>query len=169
MFKRLLLILYLLSQTVGIASEQSITDFSKNLPELQSISCKFTQERTFSTQKVKSSGNFKYVKGKGAYFLTTYPVKSTSAYTSANNKYINDIILAVSKKNFSKIEKDFDLKFLKSPKSPDWNVYMSAKNQEIKNHINYIKIFGDDKHITEIQLNQVNPSIQTDIKFQFGD
>ncbi len=145
------------------------TDLSKNLPDLQSVNCKFVQERKFSTSKVKSSGNFKFVKGKGVYFVTTYPVKSVSSYTSSNNKYINDVILAVSKKNFSKIEKDFDLNFSKPKQGQCWNIYMSAKNENIKKYLDSIKIQGDNKHITEIQLNQANPAVQTNIKFLFGD
>ena len=153
-------------------------------PALQSVDCKFVQERTFSGSKVMSSGDFRFVKGKGVYFITTYPIKATSSYTAANNRYINDIILAVTKKNFSKIDKDFDL-FLqkvidckitkvalflqKSSKNSSWSVRLMAKNENIKNHIESIKIFGDNKHITQIQIYQVNPTIQTDIKFRFGD
>ena len=134
-----------------------------------SVDCKFIQERTFSGTKVNSLGDFKFIKGKGVYFMTTYPVKATSSYTAANNRYINDIILAVTKKNFSKIDKDFDLFLQKSPKNPTWSVRLTAKNENIKNRIDFIKIYGDNKHITQIRINQINPTIQTDIKFCFGD
>lgn len=142
---------------------------ASSLPVLQSVDCKFVQERTFSGSKVMSSGDFRFVKGKGVYFMTTYPIKATSSYTAANNRYINDIILAVTKKNFSKIDKDFDLFLQKSSKNSSWSVRLMAKNENIKNHIESIKIFGDNKHITQIQIYQVNPTIQTDIKFRFGD
>ena len=46
---------------------------------------------------------------------------------------------------------------------------MSAKNENIKKYLDSIKIQGDNKHITEIQLNQANPAVQTNIKFLFGD
>lgn len=139
----------------------------KNIPDLQSVSCKFTQERTFSTSSVKSSGDFKFIKGKGVYFLTTYPVKSSSSYTSANNKYINDIILAVSKKNFSKLDKSFDMHFNSAGNS--WNIQLKPKDLQLKNHIDSIYICGDNKHITNVRLNQLEPSVQTNIKFHFGD
>lgn len=139
-----------------------------SLPDLNSVNCKFVQERIFSGTTVKSSGDFKFIKDKGVYFMTTYPVKATSSYTASNNRYINDIILAVTKKNFSKIDKDFDMFLQKSPKNSSWRVDLRAKNENIKNHIELIKIFGDNRHITQILIYQVNPSVKTDIKFQFG-
>ncbi len=141
---------------------------ASSLPDLKSVDCKFVQERNFSGTSVKSSGDFKFIKGKGVYFMTTYPVRATSSYTAANNRYINDIILAVTKKNFSKIDKDFDMFFQKSSKNSTWSVDLRAKNENIKNHIEMIKIFGDNKHITQILIYQVNPTVKTDIKFQFG-
>lgn len=153
----------------SIVEKTSASVVASSLPDLQSVDCKFTQERIFSGSKVKSSGDFKFVKGKGVYFMTTYPVKATSSYTAANNRYINDIILAVTKKNFSKIDKDFDLFLQKSSKNSPWCVRLTAKNENLKNHIESIKIFGDNKHITQIQIYQVNPTIQTDIKFRFGE
>ena len=101
--------------------------------------------------------------------MTTYPVKSTSSYTSANNKYINDVIMAVSKKNFSKIDSEFNMYLNKPSNSQNWNILMTAKDEKIKNHIDSVKIYGDNTRITRITVNQVNPAVKTDIKFQFGE
>ena len=171
MHRILVLFLLMLSISLPAFSIKETTPaavVAKNVPDLQSVSCKFVQERNFGTNVVKSSGDFKFIKGKGVFFMTTYPVKSTSSYTSTNNKYINDVIMAVSKKNFSKIDSEFNMYLNKPSNSQNWNILMTAKDEKIKNHIDSVKIYGDNTRITRITVNQVNPAVKTDIKFQFG-
>ena len=144
----------------------SASDIVKNLPDFQSVSCKYSQVRTFGSTKIKSGGDFKFVKGKGVWFMTTYPVSASSSYTSSNNKYINNIILAMTKKNFSALDKDFD--FFMSKNQNGWTLKLVPQNPSIKNHIEAIVVCGNSKYITAIEFSQVNPASHTDIKFDLG-
>lgn len=167
-FSILFIFCFFAGSAFSSVKKSQVSVITSSLPDLNSVDCKFVQERIFSGTTVKSSGDFKFIKGKGVYFMTTYPIKAESSYTAANNRYINDILLAVTKKNFSSIEKDFDIFFQKIPSNERWQVDLRAKNENIKNHIELVKIFGDNKHITQILIYQVNPTVKTDIKFQFG-
>jgi len=93
---------------------QPISEFADELPDMDSINCKFRQEKVFSGMMIKSSGDFVYEKNKGVTFYTTYPVKSTASYTTKEYRHINNVISAISSKNYSKLEKDFSFDFSKS-------------------------------------------------------
>lgn len=128
------------------------------------VVCKFEQEKFFpnSNNVIKSGGDFKFVLKKGVIFETLYPVKYTTSYTSKENKYVNDIIVSISKKNFSQIEKNFDFYFQKSDKN--WVLALTPKEEtpaslQLKNII----IFGA-KNINQIIINTINNG-STKIKF----
>ena len=62
----------------------SADSVAKNLPELNSTSCKFSQEKSFKNTTLKSGGNFQFIKDKGVIFETLYPVKSTTSYKNSS-------------------------------------------------------------------------------------
>lgn len=80
-------------------------NIAKNMPSLKDAVCTFTQEKTIGSTSLKSGGNFKFIKSKGAIFETEYPIKSTVSYTSAQNKQMNEVIMAISNKNYSYLDK----------------------------------------------------------------
>ena len=78
----------------------SLRNIADQIPEMQSIKCKFKQEKTMPniSKPLISSGDFEFVKNKGVYFNTTYPIKSSVDYTNKNYKQVNDIVNAISAK-----------------------------------------------------------------------
>ena len=91
--------------------EAQLDKIVKELPELNSIKCKFRQEKQISNILLKSSGDFTFDKGKGVIFYTTFPVKSTTSYTSCEYRQINSVIAAISNKSYSRLQKDFKFYF----------------------------------------------------------
>ena len=121
MLKKILLFIWLtLSAPIVFANvfdhPQKLSTISNNLPELNSINCKFKQEKTFPNSNVKlnSSGNFKFIKNQGIVFYTTYPTNFVTTYNSSEYKQINDIINAISTKSYSKIERIFQFYYEKN-------------------------------------------------------
>ncbi len=139
-------------------------EISNNMPELKNASCKFTQEKHLDSAVLKSGGNFKFVKDKGAIFETLYPIKSTVSYTSAKNKQINEIMKAVSNKNFAYLDKNFNLYFTKE--NDFWTIGLKPKKDSAvssqlhdiiikgKSDIKFIKISTVKNGITEISFQQ---------------
>ena len=139
-------------------------DISKSIPELNSVSCKFTQERYLESSVLKSGGYFRYIKDKGTIFETLYPIKSTVSYNSSKNRQINDIINAVSNKNFGYLDNNFDLYYSKENNS--WTVGLKPKAKSAvssqlhdiiikgKSEINFIKISTVKNGTTEISFQQ---------------
>lgn len=128
------------------------------------VVCKFEQEKTIpaSNATIKSGGDFRFVLKKGVIFETLYPVKYTTSYTSKENKYVNDIIVGISKKNFSQIEKTFDIHYMKQ--NEKWVLGLIPKADspaalQLKNII----IFGQ-KDIDRIYINTINNG-STKLKF----
>ncbi len=104
---------------------------AKNLPEFSDTSCKFTQEKsvknsTTSTVTLKSGGNFKFEKEKGVTFSTTYPVKSVASYTTDQNKHISSIVKALANKNYTYLEKNFDIYYM-SLQNNRWELALKPK------------------------------------------
>ena len=93
---------------------------SSQMPKLKDVSCKFTQEKYIGSAVLKSGGNFQFVKNKGAIFETLYPIKSTVSYTSAQNKQMNDVIVAVSNRNYSYLDRNFSLFYKKE--NNNWTI-----------------------------------------------
>lgn len=142
-----------------------IKDIVNDLPPMKSVSCTFKQQKTFGSTTLNSGGDFQFVENKGVIFKTKYPIQSTTTYSSANNKQINDIILAISNKNYSYLEKNFDVNFEKSDKG-FWTLNLTPKNSTVKAHLKSIFINGDTG-IKRIVINSVN-SGKTDISFICG-
>ena len=124
---------------------KKISEFENNLPKLESINCKFSQEKIFPNSNVilKSSGDFEFKENIGVTFYTTYPIKSTTSYTTKEYRQINNIILAISKKNYSKLEKEFKFFFINQGNT--WTLgLVPQKNSPAYNYLNSIEISGSD-------------------------
>ena len=114
---------------------QHLSEIASQIPQFESIRCKFKQEKQVSGMVFKSSGDFVFEKDKGVTFYTTYPVKSTASYTTKEYRHINNVINAISNKNYSKLEKDFEFSFdnqlLKLIPKPASQAYNHLKSLEI--------------------------------------
>ncbi len=138
-----LLLIFLLFISSSVSANQNeivkIDSLVKELPEFNDISCKFKQEKQLQniSKPIISKGNFKFTKNEGIVFETTYPIKSEVSYTNKNYKQINEIIKAISSKNYSKIEKEFIFYFEK--KDSNWKLTLkpeqNSKPQEVLNSI----------------------------------
>lgn len=120
-----------------------LEEISKKLPALESVKCKFTQEKYIpqSGLTLKSSGDFEFEKDKGVTFYTTYPIKSTASYTSKEYRQINSVITAVSSGAYSKLEKDFKFYFVKN--NALWTLgLVPQKDSKTANYLKSIKIEG---------------------------
>lgn len=129
---------------------------NQHLPELSSIKCKFRQEKTVVglSKPLVSSGNFEFIKNKGVYFHTTYPIVSTVDYTNKNYKQINDIMKAISTKKYNLLEKDFN--FYSTKQNNNWTLGLKPKQKSnVKNYINSITITGSD-YVHQIIIKQTN-------------
>lgn len=137
-----------------------------SLPEFADASCKFTQEKTIKNTSsapviLKSGGDFKFVKSKGVIFETTYPVHTVSSYTSSQNKQVSAIIKAISEKNYSYLEKNFDIFYLKTP--ADWEIALKPKkDSKTASQMKMIYIKGKT-HISKMNIETVNS--KTSIQF----
>ena len=125
---------------------------SQKIPLFESTSCKFSQEKYMKTAQahIKSGGNFKFLKDRGVIFETLYPIQSTSTYTKGQNKIVytkgqnkivNSIIRAISSKNYSYLEKNFDI-YYKGTKDL-WILALKPKaSNEMNSEILSIQIKG---------------------------
>lgn len=121
--------------------EAQLDKIVKELPELNSIKCKFRQEKQISNILLKSSGDFTFDKGKGVIFYTTYPVKSVTSYTSREYRQINNVITAISNKSYSRLQKDF--KFFFEKKEKGWTLALMPKQDtSAYNYLKSIEIDG---------------------------
>ena len=136
---------------------------SSQMPKLKDVSCKFTQEKYINSIVLKSGGNFQFIKDKGAIFETLYPIKSTVSYTSNQNKQMNDIIVAVSNKNYGYLDKNFSLFYKKE--NNNWVIGLKPKKNSVTaSQLNNIIIRGKTD-INNIKINTVKNGT-TDIHFQ---
>lgn len=134
------------------------------MPEYKNVSCKFTQTKSIpnSNAYIKSGGNFKFDVKSGVIFDTLYPVKSTTAYTTEQSKRVSDIIVAISRKDYSYINKNFDVFYVKNPNS--WQVALKPKkSSKISNVMNSIVIDGST-YINRLEINTLK-SGSTKINF----
>lgn len=144
--KKLFLILAFLITPVFA---QSVSEIAKQIPDFDSISCKFRQEKEFSGMVVKSSGDFVYEKNKGVTFYTTYPIKSTASYTTKEYRHINNVINAISNKNYSKLEKDFGFDFVKN--SDIWTLKLAPKqSSQAYGYLKTLEISGGKTKINKM-------------------
>lgn len=136
-----------------------------SMPEFDNVSCKFQQQKTInnasSAVNLKSGGNFEFVKSKGVVFETTYPLHSVSSYTSSQNKQVSSIIKAISDKNYSYLEKNFDIFYLK--KSACWEIALTPKTgSKTATHLKKVYIKGV-KNIEHMDIETANS--KTSIQF----
>lgn len=115
------------------------------LPELNNIECKFKQERILKNidKPLISGGSFKFDKKTGIFFETTYPIKSSTSYTTKDYEQINEIILAISNKKYSKLDSTFD--FYYQENSSIWTLGLKPKPKTgIDKYIDSITIEGQN-------------------------
>ena len=168
----LFLISLLLIGSVVVASEgvfshpSTSKDISSQMPKLHDAACKFTQQKNINGTVLNSGGDFKFISNKGAIFETTYPIKSTVSYTSEQNKQINNVILAVSNKNYGYLDKNFDLFFLPQ-EGGQWTIGLQPKKSSVVHgQLHNIVIYGG-KDIKRIKISTVKNGT-TDISFKCG-
>lgn len=117
---------------------------ASQMPEFESKTCKFNQSKymTTSTVTLKSSGNFKFIKNQGVTFETTYPIHSENSYLASHNKNINAIVKSVVNKNYTYVEKNFDIYFMKTS-SDCWILALRPKeNSPLKGDMRSLQIAG---------------------------
>ena len=122
---------------------KKLEDITKELPALESVRCKFSQEKYLPQSGVtlKSSGDFVFEKNKGVTFYTTYPITSTTSYTSKEYRQINSVITAISSGAYSKLEKDFRFYFEKN--NGIWTLGLAPqKDSKVANYLKSIEIEG---------------------------
>ncbi len=140
-------ILFVLPLLAAPVFAQNLSDIALQIPQFDSIKCKFKQEKQVSGMVFKSSGDFVFEKDKGVIFYTTYPVKSTASYTTKEYRHINNVINAIAGKNYSKLEKDFEFSFdnriLKLMPKPVSQAY---------NHLKLLEIETGDAKINKIVI-----------------
>lgn len=140
-------------------------NIAKNMPVLKNAACTFTQEKTIGSTVLKSGGNFKFIKNKGAIFETEYPIKSTVSYTSSQNKQMNEVIMAISNKNYSYLDKNFDLYFIKN--NDIWTVGLKPKQGSPASTQIYNIIVNGQVDIKQIKISTIKNGT-TDISFKCG-
>lgn len=134
------------------------------MPYYSNVACKFSQTKTIPNSKayIQSGGNFRMDIKNGVIFDTLYPVKSTTAYTTEQSKRVSDIILAISHKDYSYINKNFDSYYLKTQSG--WKLALKPKkSSKISNVMGSIIIDGN-KYIDKLEINTVK-SGSTKINF----
>ena len=166
--KKILLILLVLSISINTASafgsKKNAKEIAEQIPELKNVSCTFTQKKTRDDLELNSGGNFQFIENKGVIFETMYTIHMITGYESPRTKHINDIILAVAKKDYSYLDKNFDLNFTKL--DDKWQLVLNPKRDVIKKHLNSVTIDGS-KDIDRIFIDTVN-SGETEILFECG-
>lgn len=139
------------------------------MPEFESKSCKFSQSKimTSSSAALKSSGNFKFIKNQGVIFETTYPIHSESSYTASQNKKINNIVKSVVNKNYSYLEKNFDIYYISTGAGKWMLALRPLQNSPAKEGMKSIQITGETKSkqgiITKMLIE--TPNASTTINF----
>lgn len=136
---------------------------SSQMPKLKDVSCKFTQEKYIGSAVLKSGGNFQFVKNKGAIFETLYPIKSTVSYTSAQNKQMNDVIVAVSNRNYSYLDRNFSLFYKKE--NNNWTIGLKPKKGSITASQLHDIVIKGSVDINNIKIDTIKNGI-TDIHFK---
>ncbi len=146
-------------------SPTTAREVAEKLPQLNSVTCKFTQEKTIRNKTLKSGGNFKFIKDKGVIFETLYPVKSTSTYTSDSNKQISGIITGIANKDYSYINKNFNLYYTSNDQ--EWTLVLKPKEKSpAYGQLESILISGRND-IHKINIKTTN-GIITNINFSCG-
>lgn len=132
------------------------------MPEFESTKCKFKLNKYMTASKINlvSGGNFQFVKDEGVSFETTYPIHSETSYTTSNNKNINAIVKAIINKNFSYIEKNFEIYYMKLD-TANWIFALKPKvNSPLNKDMKHLIVTGQTKNqkgiITKIVISTEN-------------
>ena len=163
------LLLILCGMSVCIASDNIFSHpstsraISAQMLKLKDVSCKFTQEKYIGSAVLKSGGNFQFIKGKGAIFETLYPIKSTVSYTSSQNKQMNDIIVAISNRNYSYLDKNFSLFYKKE--NNNWIIGLKPKKGSVTASQLHDIIIKGNVDINNIKIDTIKNGT-TDINFK---
>lgn len=134
------------------------------VPEYKNVSCSFTQTKTIPNSKayLKSGGNFRLNSDYGVVFETLYPVKTTIEYTKGQNKRITDIITAVSKKDYTYLNKNFNLFYVKN--GSNWTLALKPKENSKAAPVMEDIIISGALYINRIEINTLK-SGSTKINF----
>lgn len=134
------------------------------LPQYRLVSCNFTQVKTIpnSAAEVKSGGIFKYRSDNGVIFETTYPVRATVAYTTEQSKKIAEIISAITRKDSTYLNQNFDLYYIKNEK--DWRLSLTPKKTSKTASVMQSIIIEGAQYINQIDINTIK-SGNTKINF----
>ncbi len=120
----------------------------ENAPSFENAICTFSQNKFMKKSEISliSGGDFEFMKDKGVIFKTTYPIQSDSYYTSDSNKNAASIIKSVANKDYSFLEKNFDIYYLKEENSTNWTLgFKPKKGSKIEDNLLSIQIFGNTK------------------------
>lgn len=158
--KKIILIIFFLFNCAFANLYENPVKFAslkEKLPELKSAKLKFTQEKYFKNAKkpIISRGDFEFIKNKGVYFKTTYPIQKETSYTNQNYKQINEIINAISNKKYSKLDDEFDFYYEKT--AQEWLFGLKpVRGVKTSDFIVSITLKGNDEYINKIEITQTN-------------
>lgn len=157
--KKLLILTIIILSGAGCAFADIFSHPAKvetiQIPQFQNVSCKFSQTRTIpqANVEIESGGEFQYIKDKGVIFETKFPVQMTTNYTTAENKRMSSIISAINNKDYSYLNKNFDVFYEKD--AQNWTVALKPKaDSKINPHIASIIIQGQ-KYINKLDINTI--------------
>ncbi|MBO8430036.1 hypothetical protein IAC76_01480 [Spirochaetes bacterium] len=157
--KKLLILTIIILSGAGCAFADIFSHPAKvetiQIPQFQNVSCKFSQTRTIpqSNVEIESGGEFQYIKDKGVIFETKFPVQMTTNYTTDENKRMSSIIAAINNKDYSYLNKNFNMFYEKNAQI--WTVALKPKaDSKISPHISSIVIQGQT-YINKLDINTV--------------
>ena len=136
-----------------------VSEFINELPMIESATRSFKQEKIIknASRPLRSDGVFMFEKNKGVTFFTKHPVETTVSYNNRDYKQINDVILAISNKKYSKLEKEFSFYYKKNNK--EWILGLKPKHTcPAKDYISSITVWGTND-INKIEINFKNGNI----------
>ena len=151
-----LLLMFNLAYANVFDKPSDLKTISSELPKIGSIKCKFKQQKLMQnvSKPVISYGDFEYIENEGVYFHTTFPIKSEVNYTNKNYKQINDVINAISSKNYKRIEKEFSFYFENNKKN--WVLGLKPKkNTKTGEVISNLTVYGNSS-IDKIEVEMLN-------------
>ncbi|MBS4759373.1 MAG: hypothetical protein KHX03_01590 [Clostridium sp.] len=128
---------------------ETAASIASKMPEFNNAECKFEQNKYMKTSNVNldSGGNFKFIKEQGVIFETTRPIHSTSQYTTSQNKNINAVIKAIAAKNYTYLDKNFNLYYQKHNQN-GWLLALAPKqNGQLRGEIGYILVYGSSSNL----------------------
>ena len=132
------------------SSKISAAKAASLMPDFKNASCKFNQIKYLKASKAEltSGGNFQFLKENGVVFETTYPIKTTTDYTADKNKRISAIVKAIINKNYTYLEKNFEL-FFEQSGAENWLLALKpTTGGQLKGELSNIIIYCTTKNNT---------------------